>query len=149
MKLTNSLIPDAIELNLKSTTKTDAIKELVTLLNNVGIISEAETVVEIIIERENLGTTGIGEGVAIPHGKVHVVDRLVAAFGISKKGIDFESIDKQPVNLIFLLVAPASSDKQHLMVLARAARILKNKDFRADLMNAKDKSELLKILQED
>jgi len=149
MKLTDFLIPDTIELNLKSTTKTDAIRELVTLLNNAGIIPETDSVAKIILELENLGTSGIGEGVAIPHGRAHAVDRLVIALGRSKKGIDFESIDKQPVNLIFLLVAPTSPDGPYLTALARISRLLSNRNFRAGLMSAKGKSEILNILQKE
>jgi fructose-specific phosphotransferase system IIA component len=148
MKLADFIIPDAIELKLKSTQKTDAIRELVTLLKNTGFISSADTIAEIILEREGLGTTGIGEGVAIPHCKSDAVDRLVVALGRSEKGIDFESIDKQPANLIFLFIAPVSSDNRHLMALARASRLLKNKDFRSNLMKAKDKTEVLDLLSQ-
>jgi len=147
MKLMDFLIPDAIEPNMKSTTKSEAIKELVALLKKSGTIAEEDSVARVVLEREELGTTGIGEGIAVPHGKSHVVDRLVAAFGRSEKGIDFESIDNQPVHLLFLLVAPSSSAGPHLMALARISRLLKNRDFRKGLIEARDRSEILKICE--
>lgn len=147
MKLMDFLIPDAIEPDMKSTNKVDAIKELVLLLKKVGAITEEVTIAKVVLEREELGTTGIGEGIAVPHGKSDAVNRLVAAFGRSEKGLDFESIDKKPVHLIFLLVAPSSTAGPHLMALARISRLLKNRDFRNNLMNARDKSEILKMFE--
>lgn len=147
MRLMDFLVPDAIEPDMKSTTKADAIKELVALLGKAGAIVEESSVANVVLEREELGTTGIGEGIAVPHGKSDVVDRLIAAFGRSERGIDFGSIDNQPVHLIFLLVAPSGSAGPHLMALARISRLLKNRDFRKDLMNASGKSEILKMCE--
>ena len=147
MRLMDFLISDAIEPDIKSTTKSEAIKELVALLKDSGAIAEAGPIAEAILKREELGTTGIGEGIAVPHGKSNAVDRLVAAFGRSVKGIDFDSIDNQPVQLLFLLVAPADSAGPHLMALARISRLLKNKDFRSGLINAKDEAEILKMFE--
>lgn len=145
MKLMDFLIPDAIEPDMSSTTKTDAIMELVALLKRSGTIAEEDAVAKVVLEREELGSTGIGEGIAVPHGKSDAVDRVIAAFGRSEKGINFESVDKQPVHLLFLLVAPIDSAGPHLMALARISRILKNRDFRKSLENAKDKSEILEM----
>jgi PTS system nitrogen regulatory IIA component len=147
MRLMDFLVPDAIEPDIKSSTKTDAIRELVALLRKSGAIAEEDSVAKVVLEREELGTTGIGEGIAIPHGKSDAVDKLVAAFGKSEKGIDFESIDNQPVNLLFLLVAPSESAGPHLTALARISRLLKNRDFRETLMKAKDKLEILEICE--
>ena len=147
MRLMDFLISDAIEPDIKSTTKSEAIKELVALLKDSGAIAEAGPIAEAILKREELGTTGIGEGIAVPHGKSNAVYRLVAAFGRSVKGIDFDSIDNQPVQLLFLLVAPADSAGPHLMALARISRLLKNKDFRSGLINAKDEAEILKMFE--
>ena len=149
MKLMDFLIPDAIEPNLKSSAKNDAIRELIMMLKKAGAISDVESIANIVLEREELGTTGIGEGIAVPHGKSNSLDKLVAAFGRSEKGIDFQSIDNQPVNLIFLLVAPANSAGPHLMALARISRLLKNHNFRSGLMNAKSKEEILKICESE
>lgn len=147
MRLMDFLVSDAIEPNMKSTTKKDAIGELVALLKRAEAIAEESSVAEVVLGREELGTTGIGEGIAIPHGKSDTVDRLVAAFGRSEKGIDFDSIDNQPVHLFFLLVAPSDSAGPHLMALARISRLLKNKDFREGLMKAEDRSGILEICE--
>jgi len=147
MRLMDFLVPDAIEPDMKSTTKTDAIRELVGMLKKAGSISEEDSVAKVVLEREELGTTGIGEGIAVPHGKCGAVDKLVAAFGRSEKGIDFGSIDNQPVYLLFLLVAPSDSAGPHLMALARISRLLKNREFREGLMKAKDKSEILRMCE--
>jgi len=147
MKLMDFLISDAIEPEMKSTTKPEAIEELVALLKRSGAIADAGPVAEAILKREELGTTGIGEGIAVPHGKSDAVNKLVAAFGRSGKGVDFNSIDGQPVQLFFLLIAPKDSAGPHLMALARISRLLKNRDFRKGLINAKNKAEILKICE--
>jgi PTS system nitrogen regulatory IIA component len=121
----------------------------VSLLKKAGAVAEEDSISKIVLEREELGTTGIGEGIAVPHGKSDAVDRLVAAFGRSEKGIDFGSIDNQPVHLLFLLVAPRDSAGPHLMALARISRLLKNRDFRKGLMNAKDKSGILEMCEHE
>ena len=149
MKLTDFLVPEAIEPDMTSITKTDAIKELVALLKRAGAITDEASVARVVLEREELGTTGIGEGIAVPHGKSEAVDKLIAAFGRSEKGIDFESVDKQPVHLFFLLVAPIDSAGPHLMALARISRLLKNKNFRSGLMEAEGKSEILGICESE
>jgi len=149
MRLMDFLIADAIEPNMKSTAKTDAIRELVAMLKRAGAISSEDSVAKVVLEREELGSTGIGEGIAVPHGKCDDVDGLVAAFGRSEKGIDFESIDNQPVHLLFLLVAPSDSAGPHLMALARISRLLKNRDFRKGLINAGSKAEILKICESE
>ena len=149
MKLMDFLIPDAIEPDMKSATKTDAIRELVALLKRAGSITEEDAVAEVVLEREELGTTGIGEGIAVPHGKSGAVESLLAAFGRSVRGIDFEALDNQPVHLFFLLVAPKNSTGPHLIALARISRLLKNRDFRKALMDAKDKAEILTMFEEE
>ena len=149
MKLMDFLIPDAIEPDMKSTTKTDAIRELVALLDRAGSINQEDAVAEVVLEREELGTTGIGEGIAVPHGKSGAVESLLAAFGRSKRGIDFKALDNQPVHLFFLLVAPENSTGPHLIALARISRLLKNRDFRKALMDAEDKAEILAMFEEE
>ena len=148
MKLMDFLISEAIEPNMKSANKTDAIKELVAMLKTTGTIADDEIVARVVLEREELGSTGIGEGIAVPHGKSDVVDNVVAVFGRSEKGIDFKSeVDNIPVRLVFLLVAPMGSSGPHLLALARISRLLKSKDFRERLIKAKSKSEILEIFQ--
>lgn len=149
MKLMDFLVPDAIEPNMKSHTKVDAIKELVMLLKRAGVIAEEDSVAKVILEREELGTTGIGEGIAIPHGKSSAVDRVIAAFGRSERGINFDSVDNQPAHLFFLLVAPIGSSGPHLLALARISRLLRSKDFRESLMKARSSSEILEIFRSE
>ena len=147
MQLMDFLISDAIEPDMKSATKVDAIKELVALLKKAGTITDEDAVAAVVLEREELGTTGIGEGIAVPHGKSGAVDKLLAAFGRSRRGIDFEAMDNQPVHLLFLLVAPKDSSGPHLMALARISRLLKNRDFRKALLNAGGKAEIIKMFE--
>lgn len=150
MKLMDFLIPDAIEPSLKSNNKKDAIKELVALLKNTRTISDDESVAKVVLEREELGSTGIGEGIAVPHGKSPAVDKVVAAFGRSEKGIDFQSeTDDTPVKLIFLLIAPVGSSGPHLLALARISRLLRSKEFREKIIKAKSKSEILEIFKSE
>ncbi len=149
MKLMDFFVPSAIEPNMKSSTKTEAIKELVALLKKAGVINDENSVAKVVLEREELGTTGIGEGIAVPHGKSEAVDRVVAAFGRSEKGINFDSVDNQPVHLLFLLVAPVGSSGPHLLALARISRLLKSREIREGLMKAKTSADLLKILQSE
>jgi nitrogen PTS system EIIA component len=99
-------------------------------------------------QREKLGSTGIGEGVAIPHGKIPDLNELVVAFGRSKKGITFDAIDGKPVNLFFMLLAPENSTGQHLKALARISKMLKTPNFRKKLIDAKTTSDLYKAIVE-
>jgi PTS system nitrogen regulatory IIA component len=150
MKLMDFLIADAIEPNLKSNNKTDAIKELTALLKSTGTIADSESVAKVVLEREELGSTGIGDGIAVPHGKSDAVDKVIAAFGRSEKGIDFESeTDDIPVRLIFLLIAPTGSSGPHLLALARISRLLRNKNFREKLIKVKSKFEILDIFKSE
>ena len=143
------VVSDAIEPEMKSTAKADAIRELVALLKKAGAITDENTIAEVVLEREELGTTAIGDGIALPHGKSDAVGELVAAFGRSERGIDFESMDNQPVHLLFLLVAPKNFSGPHLMALARISRLLKNRDFRRSLMDAEDKAGVLKVFESE
>jgi PTS system nitrogen regulatory IIA component len=101
------------------------------------------------LDREKLGSTGIGDGIAIPHGKIRDLGGVVASFGRSREGVDFESIDQKPTHLFFLLVAPENSAGMHLKALARISRLLKDPNFRKKLMGAGDKDELFQIISEE
>jgi len=104
--------------------------------------------IDVLQQREKLGSTGIGDGVAIPHGKVSDLHELVVAFGRSKKGIAFDAIDGKPVHLFFLLLAPENSTGQHLKALAKISKMLKTPNFRKKLIEAKTKSDLYKAIVE-
>jgi PTS system nitrogen regulatory IIA component len=107
---------------------------------------DPDELLRVLIEREKLGSTGIGDGVAIPHGKLNGLENIILVFGKSNEGIDFDSIDGRPVNLIFLLVAPSNSAGVHLKALARLSRLLKDKNFRQELLDASDAQSLYNII---
>jgi PTS system nitrogen regulatory IIA component len=114
------------------------------------MISDSSEIVRILLEREQLGSTGIGENVAIPHARMKGLDKIVAAFGISKKGIEFDSLDRKPVNFVFILIAPEKATGNHLKALARISRLLKNPEFRSSLLKAPDKKTIYQLfLDED
>ena len=105
-----------------------------------------ENLVEVLLERERLGSTGIGGGIGIPHGKSKELDRLVIGFGRSRDGIDFESMDNKPTYLFFLIITPDNSTSLHLKVLARVSRLLKDEAFKDGLLNAADSKEIYDLI---
>jgi len=140
-----NIIPD-----LKARDKNKALEELAETISRSRPSVDKNALVKVLLERERLGSTGIGDGVAIPHGKFHGINEPIISFGRSIKGLDFESMDGQPVFLFFLLVAPENSASVHLKALARIAKILKNSSFRKMLMEIPTKEELYKtIIQND
>ena len=149
MKLMDFIVKDAIVVNLQGKEKKDVLEEMVDALVKSKKISNKEKVVKILLDREELGSTGIGQGVGIPHGKTNEVDNVVIAFGSSKQGIEFESLDGELVYLVFLLLAPVESTGSHLKALAKISRILKDKHFRQSLRDAKDVAEVIKIIKEE
>jgi PTS system nitrogen regulatory IIA component len=150
MKIIEILDKDCIIPELQSQTKRDVIYELVNALAKKDSLIDPDTLMEILLEREKLGSTGIGEGVAIPHGKVPKINNIRLSFGRSLKGVDFEAIDGKPSHLFFLLVAPESSSGAHLKALARISRLLKDGSFRENLLSARTTDEIFNIIaQED
>ena len=152
MNIMGFLDDRAVTTDLKSSSnKEDVIRELVQLLVSGGSIKEKDVnkLIQILLKRESLGSTGIGQGVAIPHGKSDCVTKLVAAFGVSRSGVNFDSLDGEPVSLFFLLVAPEDSAGPHLKALARISRLLKDKHFRDSLRSAKDEKTLVKIIRDE
>src|SRR3990167_9562056 len=151
MNLMDLLNEKAITVNLVSTDKEGVIRELVDVLVKTGDISESgkEKLGKVLLDREALGSTGIGQGVAVPHCKCDCAKKLVAAFGISRKGVNFGSLDGEPVYIFFLLIAPEESAGPHLKALARISRMLKDKYFRELLKKSKDEKDILRIIQEE
>ena len=149
MKMREFLNKKAITANLKSDDKEGVIKELVELLAKAGEIKNKEDLVKALLARESLGSTGIGQGIGIPHAKSQSVKNLVAAFGLCPRGINFDSLDGEPVYIFFLLLAPEESAGPHLKALARISRMLKDKYFRELLRKARDEKEVLRIIQEE
>ena len=151
MKIGDFLLSKAITADLKGTTKEDVIEEMVKLLVNAGAVDKKHKskLVEILMAREALGSTAIGQGIAIPHGKCEYVSKLIAALGVSKNGIDFDSLDGEPAHIFFLLVAPADSAGPHLKALSRISRLLKDKYFRDHLKNVKDEKMILELVSQE
>lgn len=149
MKIMDFLDKRAVTANLKAADKEGVIREMVDLLAGAGDIKDREELVRSILAREALGSTGIGQGIGIPHSKSDNVKELVAAFGISQKGVNFDSLDGEPVHIFFLLVAPEESAGPHLKALARISRMLKDKYFRDMLRKSKDEKEALRIIQDE
>jgi len=136
MRLTELINPQAVTTRLRARTKRDAIAELVELLESAHGIDSHGEVLDRVLRREAMMSTGIGNGVAIPHGKAKLVDRMVAACGVSPDGIEFESADGEPARLFILLVAPESGGALHVKVLANISRLLKEESVRQALRDA-------------
>jgi len=152
MNIMDFLSKKAILTDIKSTKKEDVIKELVDTLIDAGDIEKRcrNKLIDALMTRESLGSTAIGQGIAIPHAKSDCVSKLIAAFGLSKKGVDFDSLDGEPAYIFFLLVAPQDSAGPHLKALARISRLLKEKYFRDNLRACTDDKSIVKIItQED
>ena len=148
MKISEFLDEQLIKINLKSKTKEDVLEELSEVLSDRYNELDKNNLVRILKDREKLGSTGIGMGVAIPHGKLKIEeDKLYIAIGISKNGVEFDSIDGKPVNIFFVLLAPEQATKKHLQALAKISRILKKKDIRESMINANSPEEVLKIIK--
>lgn len=151
MKINDFLRDKAVATTLKSMDKPGVIRELVQLLVKSGDVkaSDVDRFVEVLLAREALGSTGIGQGVGIPHGKSNCVNQLVGAFGISSRGVNFEALDGEPVYIFFLLVAPEDAAGPHLKALARISRLLKDKFFRDSLREAPDEKSIVRIIQQE
>ena len=151
MKIVEFLIDGAVSCALKADTKEGVIRELVGLLVNSGCLKEKDVpkIIRTLLDREALGSTGIGQGVAIPHGKADCVSRLVGAVGVCRHGMNFDSLDGEQTSIFFLLLAPEDSAGPHLKALARISRLLKDKHFRDSLLNAKDEKSLVKFLRDE
>src|SRR3989338_5523049 len=149
MKIMDFLNKKAISVSIKATDKEGVIRELVDILARATDIKNEEELIKAILDREALGSTGIGQGVGIPHAKSQSVKELVASFGLSRAGVDFDSLDGEPVYIFFLLIAPEESAGPHLKALARISRVLKDKYFMDLLKKAKGENEILHIIQEE
>lgn len=149
MKILDFLVPDAINIDLKSTTKKEILAELLEPLVKAGKVADHKKMLQVLLEREELGSTGIGQRIAIPHGKSSLVKELAASFGISKQGVSFDALDGEPVNVFFVLVAPEGSAGVHLKALARISGLLKDKFFRKSLISAADRQEVLTIIERE
>ncbi|WP_099716588.1 fructose-specific PTS transporter subunit EIIC, partial [Clostridium sp. LS] len=146
MKIVDLLHKQGINLNFNPSTKEQCINELVDLMNKTGNLNNKEEYKKAILAREELSTTGIGDGIAIPHGKTSAVKKASLAAAISKTGVDYDSLDGQPAHLFFMIAVPDNNDNLHLEVLARLSTILMDESFRTSLINCSDKDEFLKLI---
>ena len=149
MKITDLLSPDLVIADLKGATKTDVLNELAQALAAKHPEIKLSDLTAVLAERERLGSTAIGDGIAIPHGKLRGVTKIIGAFGRHLKGVDFDSLDGGPSQLFFVLVAPEDSASLHLKALARVSRLLKEGSFRSRLLAAKDSDELYSLIKEE
>jgi PTS system nitrogen regulatory IIA component len=146
MKIVDLLNPNLILSSLTATTKKGVLEELADALVKGYDNLNRNKVVEVLMERENLGSTGIGDNIAIPHGKLPQLNNLVLCFGRSLPGVNFDSMDGKPTHLFFLLMAPENSIGLHLKALAKISRMLKDSSFRRNLMEASDANAIMKLM---
>jgi len=149
MKLLDILPKKSIIPDLKGRTKKQVLEELIDGLLQEKPELDRERLMAVLLERERLGSTGIGDGIAIPHGKIRDLHQLILTFGKSLAGVDFESMDGKPVHLFFLLVAPENCTGIHLRALARIARLLKNALVRKRLVSVSTQDEIYAVIQQE
>jgi nitrogen PTS system EIIA component len=147
MKILDVLSKDAINVDLKAKDKKGVLDELVAPVARMTGTSH-EDLARVLMERERLGSTGIGGGIGIPHGKLKDLTSLVLGFGLSRRGVAFESMDGRPTHIFFLLLTPENSAGLHLKLLAHLSRLLKNDDFKSQLMQAGTPEEIIDIIRE-
>jgi len=148
MKILDVLQKEAIISDLKSQDKKGILEELVAPIARITGVNHKD-LVRVLMDREQLGSTGIGGGIGIPHGKLRQLESLALGFGLSRKGVDFESMDNKPTHIFFLLVTPENSTGLHLKMLARISKILKHDPFKEKLLNAASSNEILSIIKEE
>jgi PTS system nitrogen regulatory IIA component len=148
MKIMDILLKDAVILDIESTGKHEVLAELSESAAQVEASLDADRLLQVLLDRENLQSTGIGDGVAIPHGKMPGLARLVASFARSRAGVDFQSIDGETTHLFFLLVVPEHSGGQHLKALARISRFFRDAAFRKALSEAESREDVFRAIEE-
>ena len=149
MKISEILTKKNIIKDLKSFDKESVLEELSNFLKDRGEIPNKKNLLLSLIEREKLGSTGIGENVAIPHAKIRDIDKIITVFARSQIGVEFESLDQKPVNFIYLILAPENSTGQHLKALARISRIFKNPSLRESVLRANETDQIYSILVDE
>lgn len=153
MKIANLLVEEGIITEVEASSKTELLKRISDTIARCYPSFSADEIFRVLMEREQLGSTGVGDGIAIPHGKLPE-DRFaseplpILLFARSLRGIDFDAMDSKPVYLIFTLIAPENCPGLHLKVLAKIARFLKNKEVQEKLLHAKSKKEILEIINQ-
>ncbi|MBF0224851.1 MAG: PTS sugar transporter subunit IIA [Desulfobacterales bacterium] len=146
MKILDFLKKEAIISDLKAKDKKSTLEEMSVPISNLSGIPHNK-IVRVLMEREQLGSTGIEGGIGIPHGKMESIDSIIMSFGINRKGIDFDSIDGLPSHIFCLILAPESSTGPHLKLLSQVSKILRSDDFKETLINSNDEEELFSIIK--
>lgn len=149
MKVSEILSKDFIIADLESNDKESAINELINLFKNDSRVEDIEKVRQAVLEREKIMSTGVGKGFAIPHGKTDSVKEIIAAFGRKKDGIDYDALDGNPVNLIFLLVGKETMISAHIKLLSRVSRMMNKDDFRTRLLEAESAEDIMNVFLEE
>jgi nitrogen PTS system EIIA component len=149
MKIDEILKKESVILNIAGKNKLDVIKEMTERLKQNNNIKDDQTLYTTLIEREKLGSTGIGENVAIPHGKSDELTQIITVFARSLSGVDFDSLDQKPVHFVCMVIAPAHSTGLHLKALARISRLFKNQTLREGILKAEDTNAIYSILLEE
>ncbi len=149
MRLQDLLTDKVIRIPLQNTEKEKIIEEMIDLLEQTKKLRDRNLALAKVLERERVMSTGMGEGVAIPHAKTEAVDELVAAFGITSSEVDFQAIDEKPVRLVFLLVGPMDPTGPHLQALSRISRLMHRKDFRDRLIAAHSAEEVIEAIAKE
>ena len=147
MKILNFLDPRNILTELKATDKKGVLEELTLPVADITQIEHKE-LVRVLIEREHLGSTGIGNGIGIPHGKLKNLPELILGVGLSRKGVNFDAMDGKPTHIFFLLLTPDKSTDLHLKLLARISKILKKESFKDKILLSSDKDEVIRLIQD-
>ncbi len=140
---------DLIIEDLRATNKEGVIREFAELLASRGKVKDVDDLVRVVLDRESQGSTGIGDGIAIPHAKSRAVARTLVVFGRSQRGVDFQTLDGRPADLFFLLVSPEDQPGEHLKTLARISRILRNGELRERLRASRDREEIRKLIYDE
>lgn len=150
MKLSDFVIRESIIVDLQATSKKEAIREMVGSLHQAGRLADGdvESVIQAILEREDLGSTGIGQGVAVPHTRHATVSELIGTVALSRRGVEFKALDGEPVNIFFLLVSPQKQPGDHLRALENISRHLKNERFVSFLRQAQDRQQVIQVLDD-
>ena len=149
MKIDEILKKESVIADIAGKNKLDVIKEMTGCLKQNNTIKNDQELYETLMEREKLGSTGIGENVAIPHGKSNELTQIITVFARSLSGIDFESLDQKPVHFVCMVIAPSHSTGQHLKALARISRLFKNQTLREGILKAEDSNAIYSILLEE
>ncbi len=149
MRLTDILLTEHIILPLKAKQRDDAIKELINMLAEKDLITDVEQANAAVLEREKLMTTGVGNGIGIPHCKDKSCPNFAVALGIQPKGIKFESIDKKDVKVVFLLVGPENNPGMHIKLLSRISRLMSNEELRQGILKSKDAQKIHDLIDEE